>query len=153
MTSERIRFKLREARFFLDRFNAEWSMLLREHHGEAVEYYLSAFLNACYSAHDGLRDLGVDPETQLPAAEGTHATTMRRRRNAETHRLPLSETIKSWIDARKHPRASVVGNAVDNGRIEVEVVAPVFTDEPSELAATACERYWVSLNSLAEALE
>ena len=43
MTPERIRFKLSEARFFLDSLNRDLPSTARQH-PEVIEYYVSAFL-------------------------------------------------------------------------------------------------------------
>ena len=45
MTPEQIRFKLREARFFLDSLKRDLPSMIRQH-PEVSEYHLSAFLNA-----------------------------------------------------------------------------------------------------------
>ena len=92
MTPERIRFKLNEARFFLDGLNRDLPSTARQH-PEVIEYYVSAFLNAMHRAHDSLRKYRPDPLAHLSKADSEEIWRMRGRRNEEAHQLTrLEET-------------------------------------------------------------
>ncbi len=132
MTPERIRFKLSEARFFLDGLNRDLPSIARQH-PEVIEYYVSAFLNAMHSAHDSLRKYRPDPLAHLSKAESEHVRRMRDRRNVEAHQLTrLEETEK---------------------RVDGPALRLRFTDGPQEVVVDACERYWALLKQPADGLK
>lgn len=132
MTPERIRFKLREARFFLDSLKRDLPSMTRQD-PEVIEYYVSAFLNAMHSAHDSLRKYRPDPLAHLSKADGDHVWRMRDRRNVEAHQLTRLEETEERVDG--------------------PVLLLRFTDGPQELVADACERYWALLKQPADGLK
>ena len=135
MTPERIRFKLREARFFLDSLKRDLPSLAR-HDPEVIEYYVSAFLNAMHSAHDSLRKYRPDPLVHLSKDDSDHVRRMRDRRNVESHELTQMEQTEEGVE---------------------EGVAPVallrFIDGPREVVVDACERYWALMKQPADGLK
>lgn len=131
MTPERIRFKLREARFFLDSLKRDLPSTVRQH-PEVIEYYVSAFLNAMHSAHDSLRKYRPDPLALLSKDDSEQVRRMRDRRNVEAHHLTRMEETE-WVDG--------------------PVSLLRFTDGPREVVVDACERYWALLKQPAEGLK
>ena len=132
MTPERICFKLREARFFLDSLKRDLPSMSRQD-PEVIEYYVSAFLNAMHSAHDSLRKYRPDPLAHLSKDDSEHIQRMRERRNLEAQQLIRMEETLEWV------------------------AGPVpllrFTDGPREVVGDACERYWALLKQPADELK
>ena len=131
MTPERIRFKLSEARFFLDGLNRDLPSIARQH-PEVIEYYVSAFLNAMHRAHDSLRKYRPDPLAHLSKADSEEIWRMRGRRNVEAHQLTRLE---------------------EEARSNRPVLLLRFTDGPQEEVVEACERYWGLLKQSADRLK
>ena len=132
MTPERIRFKLREARFFLDSLKRDLPSSSRQH-PEVIEYYVSAFLDAMYRAHDSLRKYRPDPLVHLTKDDSDHVRRMRDRRNVEGHELTQMEQTEEGVDA--------------------PVALLRFTDGPREVVVDACERYWALMKQPADGLK
>ena len=132
MTPERIRFKLSEARFFLDGLNRDLPSMGRQH-PEVIEYYVSAFLNAMHRAHDSLRKYRPDPLAHLSKADSEEIWRMRGRRNVEAHQLTRLEETEDRSDG--------------------PVLLLRFTDGPQEGVVEACERYWALLKQPADGLK
>ena len=132
MTPERIRFKLREARFFLDSLKRDLPSSSRQH-PEVIEYYVSAFLDAMYRAHDSLRKYRPDPLVHLTKEDSDHVRRMRDRRNVESHELTQMEQTEEGVDA--------------------PVALLRFTDGPREVVVDACERYWALMKQPADGLK
>jgi hypothetical protein len=132
MTPERIRFKLREARFFLDSLKRDLPSSSRQH-PEVIEYYVSAFLDAMYRAHDSLRKYRPDPLVHLTKDDSDHVRRMRDRRNVESHELTQMEQTEEGVDA--------------------PVALLRFTDGPREVVVDACERYWALMKQPADGLK
>jgi hypothetical protein len=132
MTPERIRFKLREARFFLDGLKRDLPNISRQH-PEVIEYYVSAFLDAMYRAHDSLRKYRPDPLLHLSKDDSDLVGRMRERRSIETHELARMEKTEEGIDG--------------------PVALLRFTDGPREVVVDACERYWALMKQPADGLK
>ena len=132
MTPERSRFKLREARFFLDSLKRDLPSMARQH-PEVIEYYVSAFLNAMHSAHDSLRKYRPDPLAHLSKDDSEHIQRMRERRHLEAHELTRLEETEERVDG------------------PVQLLR--FTDGPQEVVVDACERYWALLKQPADGLK
>ena len=132
MTPERIRFKLSEARFFLDGLKRDLPSIARQQ-PEVIEYYVSAFLSAMHSAHDSLRKYRPDPLAHLSKDDSEQVRRMRDRRNVEAHQLTRLEATEERADG--------------------PVVLLRFTDGPQEVVVDACEKYWALLNQPADRLK
>jgi len=133
MTPERIRFKLREARFFLDSLKRDLPNISRQH-PEVIEYYVSAFLAAMYRAHDSLRKYRPDPLVRHQSKDDSDLVgRMRERRNVETHELTRMEKTEEGIGG--------------------PVALLRFVDGPREVVVDACERYWALMKQPADGLK